>query len=72
MAADLQRNRRDAICVHAAVCGDFRTVHWHSAGNVGGIYEFMAEGFKEIFHKGLKVEGLPEVPCVPFQFLLDK
>lgn len=42
MYGDLQRNRRDAITVHAAACGEFRTVHWHSAGNVGGIYEFMA------------------------------
>ena len=152
MAADLQRNRRESICLHAAVCGEFRTVHWHSAGNVsrpgraclgreaglpplcccaataclparqaplhvrplmpavqsgliqeaalalalhaagslsctsparavgclpgcaqvGGIFEFMAEGFKDIFHKDLKIDGLPEVPCVPMQFLLDK
>lgn len=72
MAAELQRNRRESISVHAAVCGDFRTVHWHSSGNVGGIFEFMAEGFKAIFHKDLKVETLPEVPCVPMQFLLDK
>jgi hypothetical protein len=39
---------------------------------VGGIFEFMAEGFKDIFHKDLKIDGLPEVPCVPMQFLLDK
>lgn len=31
-----------------------------------------AEGFKKEFHKDLKPETLPEVPCVPFQFLLDK
>lgn len=42
MANDLIRNRKDAMAVHAAVCGDFRTVRWHSAGNVGGIWEFMA------------------------------
>lgn len=46
--ANLARNRPDAINLHAAVCGDFRTVHWHSAGSVGGIYEFMAPGFLEV------------------------
>ena len=123
MAAQMLEFRKDSIGVHAAVCGEFRTVHWHSANSVsgcscmdapfpgawpgntylaelpppllllggslgsccshhyrccchalqvGGIFEFMAEGFKETFHQGLLIENLPEVPCVPMQFLLDK
>lgn len=70
--AGLAKNRRDSICVHAAVCGRFQTVHYHSASMVGGIFEFMAEEFKERFHKNLTVDMLPAVPCVPLMFILDK
>lgn len=43
MAEGLMNNRPESIDVHAAVCGEFRTVHWLSSGNVGGIVEFMAQ-----------------------------
>ncbi|KAL4427674.1 hypothetical protein ABPG75_001763 [Micractinium tetrahymenae] len=72
---DLARDRSDSICVHAAVCGDFRTVHWYSAGNTGGIWELMADGFKKMHHKDMddaKAVSLPEFPCVPMQWIFDR
>ena len=36
MAAQMLESRKDSIGVHAAVCGEFRTVHWHSANSVSG------------------------------------
>jgi hypothetical protein len=48
-------------------------VHWLSAINTGGIYEFMADSFKKTYHPNLKdAEGLPEVACVPMMTILDK
>ena len=58
--------------MHAAVCSRFQVVHYHNAAMVGGIFEFMAEEFKERFHKNLTVDMLPAVPCVPLMFVLDK
>lgn len=57
----------------AVHCCFLRTVHWYSAHNTGGIYEFMADSFKEMYHPDLKsAEGLPEVACVPLMYILDK
>ena len=37
------RNRRASICLHAAVCHEFKKVHWSAApGGNGGILEFMS------------------------------
>jgi hypothetical protein len=70
--AALASQRRDSIAVHAAVCAQFQTVHWLSAANVGGIWEFMAQGFKDTFHAEVEAGSLPEVACVPMTFILDR
>ena len=45
---ELVHNRPNDVCVQAAVCSDFRTVHFAVAGDavINGIWEFMSEGFK--------------------------
>ncbi|KAG5189541.1 hypothetical protein JKP88DRAFT_131241, partial [Tribonema minus] len=53
--ARLVGNRPDAICVHAAVCGDDAQVHYVELDQeaVKGIYEFMAPSFVQHWHPKL-------------------
>lgn len=72
---DLIINRPRAICVHSAVCSEFKTVHYvehplHKAAD--GIWEFMEPGFKNNWYPNTTVEDLPEVSCVPLMFILDR
>lgn len=32
----------------------------------------MAPKYKETFHKNLSLDGLPEVACLPLQYILDR
>ncbi|PRW61481.1 methyltransferase fkbm family isoform A [Chlorella sorokiniana] len=63
----LAQNRKQDITVGAAICNEFRTVHYAT----NGIWELMAPGFKEIFHQQVDASQLPAVACVPLMFLLD-
>lgn len=43
LAAALFDQRPESLTVNAAVCSDFKTVHWKGGGRAGGIVEFMSE-----------------------------
>lgn len=66
---DLKRNRKDAICLHAAVCNSHQTVHWASGsvGAVRGIWEFMNPAFRSGWHSRV---ALSPVSCVPLRDLV--
>jgi FkbM family methyltransferase len=68
-AQALAVNRPDDITIHAAVCDDTRVVHWIEQPVVGGIYEFMAEGFKQQFHPNAKIDSMKEITCLPLRAL---
>ena len=64
-AAKLIKNRPNDICVNAAVCKMTGVVHYVEGGAVGGIWEFMAESFRNHWHKGKTILDTSEVPCAP-------
>lgn len=66
---NLSRNRPEDICLNAAVCGEFQSVHWLSRNELGGIYEFFDP---QLLPGGVNVAELPVVPCVPMQYILDR
>ena len=43
LANALFEQRPESLTVNAAVCSDFKTVHWKGGGKAGGIVEFMSE-----------------------------
>lgn len=43
LANALFEQRPESLTVNAAVCSDFKTVHWKGGGKTGGIVEFMSE-----------------------------
>lgn len=45
LAAALFEERPESLAVNAAVCSDFKTVHWKGVpgSGTGGIVEFMSE-----------------------------
>lgn len=64
-AAKLARNRPNDICVNAAVCQTTGVVHYLEGGAVGGVWEFMADGFRNRWHEGKSILDSTEVPCAP-------
>ena len=72
--AQMAANRKKDVCVHAAVCDVPRTVHYAIPGGgasvVGGIVEFMADGFKESWLNDEVINNAPEVTCVPLSHIL--
>ncbi|PRW33145.1 methyltransferase family [Chlorella sorokiniana] len=71
LAQALFEQRPESLTVNAAVCSDFKTVHWKGGGKTGGIVEFMSQKFKEEHHPDLgDISQLPQVACVPLQYLL--
>lgn len=70
--AALKVNRPNDVCVHAAACGKTQAVHFLAADLVGGIYEFMSEEFKRIWHASVVVDDLPVVSCLPLSSILNK
>jgi FkbM family methyltransferase len=70
----LLKNRPHSINIHAALCNKTETLHYVSAQNpaVSGVYEFMSENFKSVWHhdlhEGIKsgnisIHELPTVMC---------
>ena len=68
----LRDNRDSSICVNAAICSSQKDLHLIESDAVGGIYEFMAEEFRQTWHPNVSVDDLPVVPCVPLAALLSK
>ena len=74
--ARLVTNRPGALNVHAALCKEPASLHIiadnaSSSTPVGGIWEFMAPRFREIFWPGVTdVNSLPTVACLPLAPLL--
>ena len=64
-AAKLTKNRPNDICVNTAVCETSGIVHYLEGGAVGGIWEFMAETYRNRWHKGKSIADTTEVPCEP-------
>lgn len=73
--AALEKNRLDELAVvHAAVCEKRQKVHFVEMEHtgVGGIWEFAAESFKEMWWPGLKVDDMPAVDCLPLKDLFSE
>ena len=72
--AALLRNRPAALNIHAALCREPASVHLVAQSGdkqaVGGIFEFMAEGFRNRIWPGVGVDALPAVACLPLAPLL--
>lgn len=64
-AAKLSQNRPNDICVNAAVCQTSGIVHYVEGAAVGGIWEFMADGYRSHWHKGKTIANTAEVSCRP-------
>ena len=70
---ELVKNRRDDICINAAVCAQPLTVHMvESGGATAGIYEFMPATFLKTWYDGIDVSTLPTVRCLPLMAMLAK
>ena len=67
----LVKNRPDNVLANVAVCGYPRQVHFIEHEGTGGIFEFMSKSFLQFWHRNVKVEELPIIPCVPLQRILD-
>ena len=66
-------NRKDDICVHAAVCDVSREVHFMGADlqtMVSGIVEFMPEKFVETWYKDANLDAAVKIPCLPLSHIL--
>eukprot|EP00963_Diacronema_lutheri_P004780 scaffold359_cov372-Pavlova_lutheri.AAC.6 len=59
----LKANRPKDALFHNAICNSTGVVHMVDRGPVGGIYEFMPEGFRQRFHSKLDIAGLPKPGC---------
>lgn len=62
-----------AVRANAAICHRPRQVHWVNAKNVGGIWEFMARGFRQKWHPSLDIadpKATAVIPCYPLSALL--
>ena len=73
MFADLVRNRPGALNIHAALCGEPRTLHLAFVDHtdaVGGLWEFMSPRHRAEFWPGTDVDKLPRVACMPLAPLL--
>ena len=69
----LVRNRPDDVCVNAAICANPSLVHFVEAGGAtAGIYEFMSASFLDTWYKGLNVNDLPTIQCLPLNAILSK
>lgn len=81
--AGLIHNRADNICMNAAVCDQFQTVHYALEGHppdgtrhpaTGGILEFMSDEFLRSWHpkaKDYTAAEAPAIPCYPLGALLQ-
>lgn len=67
----LKANRPKDALFHNAICNSTGVVHMVDRGPVGGIYEFMPEGFRQRFHSKLDIAGLPKVICKPLSSILE-
>lgn len=70
----LKQNRPKDILVHSAVCSSDQHVHYihGSERAVGGIWEFMAPSFRELWHPNIDVLQLPSVRCRPLHDILSE
>jgi len=74
----LNRGNENNILYHGALCDvneQNKILHWADADAVSGIYEFMDEGFKRVFHSALVknpllVDSLPVIKCLDLMSLL--
>ncbi|KAG1668041.1 hypothetical protein FOA52_006575 [Chlamydomonas sp. UWO 241] len=75
----ITKNRPDVVAVHAAVCKDPTRVHFINNGPVGGVLEFMADGFVSRWYPHLAELPMAEraahphvsaIMCVPLPSLL--
>lgn len=69
--AKLKLNRKEELAVvNAAVCGEAKTLHYVERDNVGGIWEFAAEGFKQEWWPGMTLADMTPVECKPLQDII--
>ena len=67
-------NRPKAINIHAALCNasTFTTYHYFEQGNCcSGIVELSSDALRaDMTKKGISIDSLPEIHCVPITYLL--
>jgi hypothetical protein len=71
----LAENRPGELAtVHAAVCGERRTVHYYHEGPslVHGVWEFVPESFRLEWWKGATIDQTTPMECMPLRDILDK
>ena len=73
---DLKRNRPQALMFNAAICSEFTTVHYTEnsrSAAIEGVWEFMSDSYRKRWHPEVTdPSGLPEVSCVPLNYLLHR
>ncbi|KAK9866147.1 hypothetical protein WJX84_002252 [Apatococcus fuscideae] len=66
-------NRKNDIGVHVAACETHQDVHFVDHGTTtGGIFEFMSDSFRDQWHKGIDINALTVIPCMPLHDILAK
>lgn len=76
----LVSNRPKSFNIHTALCSDNNIIHWTldlQGGAVNGIYEFMPQRLKDVFHPKLATTPFDSplflpLTCVPLKLLLKK
>jgi len=69
----LEQNRPKSVNIHRVICDRRMNVHFvEGFPAVRGIWEFMAQSFRDQFHKNVRVSDLQAVKCEPLSVILDK
>ena len=68
----LKLNRPEDELFNYAICSQDKQVHFAEGhdGAISGVYEFMPLSFKELWHRGTKVENLQKIFCRPLHSVI--